>query len=122
VSRSRVIRAAKDTGVDGLGGYILTLALNLSILLPLAGNALVNQYTLLLTNFYWIVCGLPWFFMQKKRPGPPIPKGEHWLTVSRFSRLAIFRHSLSPARMETDLQGSKADQATPVSNRRLVYV
>lgn len=36
----------------------------------------------MLTNVYWILLGLPWFFLQKKRPGPPIPKGEHWLTVS----------------------------------------
>ena len=72
------------------GGYIITLALNLSILLPLADNPLVDQYTLMLTNVYWILLGLPWFFLQKKRPGPPIPKGEHWLTVGtlRSRRLA----------------------------------
>ncbi|RSH90427.1 hypothetical protein EHS25_001032 [Saitozyma podzolica] len=62
-------------------GYLLTLALNLSILLPLADNPLVDQYTLAFTNCYWIVCGLPWFFLQKKRPGPSLPKGESWFTI-----------------------------------------
>jgi MFS-type transporter involved in bile tolerance (Atg22 family) len=45
------------------------------------------QYTLAFTNCYWIVCGLPWFFLQKKRPGPSLPKGESWFTVSL--RLAL---------------------------------
>lgn len=62
-------------------GYLLTLALNLSILIPLADHPMVDNYTLAFTNCYWIVLGLPWFFLQKKRPGPPLPKGEHWLTV-----------------------------------------
>lgn len=62
-------------------GYLLTLALNLSILIPLADHPLVDNYTLAFTNCYWIVLGLPWFFLQKPRPGPPLPKGEHWLTV-----------------------------------------
>ncbi|KAH8892866.1 hypothetical protein GQ53DRAFT_718477 [Thozetella sp. PMI_491] len=62
-------------------GFVITLALNLSILLPLADNPLVDQYTLLLTNFYWIALGLPWFFLQEKRPGPSFPKGEHWFLL-----------------------------------------
>ncbi|BEI94068.1 uncharacterized protein CcaverHIS019_0605270 [Cutaneotrichosporon cavernicola] len=62
-------------------GYLLTLALNLSILLPLANNPMVNNYTLAATNVYWIVLGLPWFIVQKSRPGPPLPVGEHWITV-----------------------------------------
>lgn len=88
-----------------IGGYIITLALNLSILLPLAGNPLVNQYTLMLTNVYWIVLGLPWFFLQKKRPGPPIPKGEHWITVSDESDVCspVVDHGSSAGNRSTRL-------------------
>ncbi|ORY20995.1 MFS general substrate transporter [Naematelia encephala] len=62
-------------------GYLLTLALNLSLLLPLANNPKVDNYTLAFTNCYWIVCGVPWFFLQKDRRGPPIPKGSRWFTI-----------------------------------------
>jgi len=62
-------------------GYIIVLALNLSLLLPLAGNPKVDNYVLVLTNSYWVVLGIWWFFFQEPRPGPPLPKGEHYLTV-----------------------------------------
>ncbi|KAF8633811.1 hypothetical protein AX17_004353 [Amanita inopinata Kibby_2008] len=62
-------------------GYIVVLCLNLSILLPLAGNPKVNNYTLALTNAYWVVTGIWWFVFQEPRPGPPIPKGEHYFTI-----------------------------------------
>ncbi|KAJ7053985.1 vacuole effluxer Atg22 like-domain-containing protein [Mycena amicta] len=62
-------------------GYIATLCLNLSILLPLANNALVDNYTIVLTNVYWVVTGIWWFIYQQPRPGPPLPKGEHYVTI-----------------------------------------
>ncbi|KIM46588.1 hypothetical protein M413DRAFT_259322 [Hebeloma cylindrosporum] len=62
-------------------GYIATLCLNLSILLPLANNPKVNNYTLVLTNAYWVVTGIWWFIFQQPRPGPPLPKGETYLTI-----------------------------------------
>ncbi|EGO02289.1 hypothetical protein SERLA73DRAFT_50012 [Serpula lacrymans var. lacrymans S7.3] len=62
-------------------GYIFTLALNLSLLLPLANNPLVDNYTLVLTNAYWVVLGIWWFIFQQPRPGPPLPKGEHYITI-----------------------------------------
>ncbi|TFK43968.1 autophagy-related protein 22-like protein [Crucibulum laeve] len=62
-------------------GYIVTLCLNLSLLLPLKDNLLVNNYTLVLTNGYWVVVGIWWFIFQQPRPGPPVPKGEHYLTI-----------------------------------------
>ncbi|KAF7307521.1 Autophagy-related protein [Mycena indigotica] len=62
-------------------GYIVTLCLNLSILLPLADNPLVNNYTLVLTNGYWVIVGIWWFIYQQPRPGPPLPKGEHYITI-----------------------------------------
>ncbi|KAJ3553284.1 hypothetical protein NM688_g3695 [Phlebia brevispora] len=62
-------------------GYIVTLALNLSLLLPLSTNPKVNNYVLVLTNGYWVLTGIWWFIYQEPRPGPPLPKGEHYLTV-----------------------------------------
>ncbi|EED77775.1 predicted protein [Postia placenta Mad-698-R] len=62
-------------------GYIVTLCLNLSLLLPLQNNPLVDNYTLVLTNAYWVITGIWWFIFQEPRPGPPLPKGEHYITV-----------------------------------------
>ncbi|KAF7432651.1 hypothetical protein PC9H_004593 [Pleurotus ostreatus] len=62
-------------------GYIVTLCLNLSVLLPLKGHPLVNNYTLVLTNGYWVLVGIWWFIFQQPRPGPPVPRGEHYLTI-----------------------------------------
>ncbi|KZT29497.1 hypothetical protein NEOLEDRAFT_1175178, partial [Neolentinus lepideus HHB14362 ss-1] len=62
-------------------GYVVTLCLNLSILLPLASNPKVNNYTIVLTNGYWVLTGIWWFIFQQPRPGPPLPKGEHYITI-----------------------------------------
>ncbi|KAI0677634.1 MFS general substrate transporter [Trametes maxima] len=62
-------------------GYIITLALNLTILLPKAGDPKVNNYVLVLTNGYWVLLGIWWFVFQQPRPGPPMPKGEHYATI-----------------------------------------
>jgi MFS-type transporter involved in bile tolerance (Atg22 family) len=29
---------------------------------------------------FWIVLAIPWFLWEKKRPGPPLPKGDNYLT------------------------------------------
>ena len=63
-------------------GAVFTLVLNLSLLLPLASNPKVDQYTIGLTNAYWVVLGIPWFILQKSRRGPALPKGSHWWSVS----------------------------------------
>lgn len=112
------------------GGYLLTLVLNLSLLLPLASNPKINnvsrlsslgelftddQYVLAFTNCYWIVCGLPWFFLQKNRRGPDFPKGSHWWSVSLHHPL---RNGLLVLiltdRLETNLDGSEAIPPTPL--------
>ena len=62
-------------------GYLLTLSLNLSILLPLASSNQVNNYVIALCTVYWIILGVPWFIFQKTRPGPDLPKGSNVVTV-----------------------------------------
>ena len=41
-------------------GYIATLCLNLSLLLPLKTNAKVDNYVIVLTNSYWVLTGIWW--------------------------------------------------------------
>ncbi|KAJ5163547.1 Major facilitator superfamily domain general substrate transporter, partial [Penicillium coprophilum] len=62
-------------------GYLLTLVLNLSVLLPLQNNNFSNNLALCLTNSYWVVLGIWWFIFQQKRPGPKIPKGSSYSTI-----------------------------------------
>jgi len=62
-------------------GYLFTSLLNLSILLPLNNNPMVDQYTIVLTNFYWVMLGIWWFIFQAPRPGPPVPKGSSYFTI-----------------------------------------
>ncbi|RAQ63848.1 autophagy-related protein Atg22B2 [Aspergillus flavus] len=72
-------------------GYLLTLALNLSVLLPLQGNNYSNNLALCLTNSYWVVLGLWWFIFQQKRPGPPVPKGSSYATIGFKQLWVAFR-------------------------------
>ncbi|CAP94354.1 hypothetical protein E8E15_004023 [Penicillium rubens] len=62
-------------------GYLLTLVLNLSVLLPLQDNSFSNNLALSLTNSYWVILGIWWFIFQQKRPGPKIPKGSSYTTI-----------------------------------------
>lgn len=78
-------------------GYLLTLVINLSVLLPLQGNPFGNNLALCLTNSCklcdimafaqklmftdWVVLGIWWFLFQQPRPGPKIPKGSNYLTI-----------------------------------------
>jgi uncharacterized membrane protein len=41
-------------------GYIVTLCLNLSLLLPLADNPRVNNYVIVMINSYWVLVGVWW--------------------------------------------------------------
>ena len=85
-------------------GYLLTLVLNLSVLLPMQGNDFANNLALCLTNsckleptfsypylstnicrnllqIDWVMLGIWWFIFQQKRPGPKMPKGSNYLTI-----------------------------------------
>ncbi|KAK8227623.1 autophagy-related protein Atg22B2 [Phyllosticta capitalensis] len=62
-------------------GYLFTLAINLSVLLPMQGNDYANNWALFLTNTYWIVLGIWWFLFQQRRPGPKLPAGSTYATI-----------------------------------------
>ena len=80
-------------------GYLLTLVLNLSVLLPMQGNQFSNNLALCLTNSCrqhhftksisllisyfkdWVILGIWWFIFQQRRPGPKIPKGSNYATI-----------------------------------------
>ncbi|KAJ5594855.1 uncharacterized protein N7459_001063 [Penicillium hispanicum] len=62
-------------------GYFLTLALNLSVLLPMQNDNYSNNLALCLTNSYWVVLGIWWFLFQQKRPGPKVPRGSNYATI-----------------------------------------
>ncbi|KAF5858507.1 hypothetical protein ETB97_004303 [Aspergillus alliaceus] len=72
-------------------GYLLTLALNLSVLLPLQGNNYSNNLALCLTNSYWVILGVWWFIFQQRRPWPPVPKGSSYVTIGIKQILAALR-------------------------------
>lgn len=64
-------------------GYVATYVPNLALLLPpaTANSPLVDNYVLILDNTYWVLLGIWWFIYQLPRHGPPLPKGEHYLTI-----------------------------------------
>lgn len=64
-------------------GYLIVLLLSLTLLLPSSTKHLprIEVYVLALTVGYWFLLALPWFTLQKPRPGPPLPKGANWLTI-----------------------------------------
>ncbi|KAF9461520.1 autophagy-related protein 22-like protein [Collybia nuda] len=62
-------------------GFVVTFCLTLAILIPLADNPKVDNYTIVLVNGYWVVTGIWWFVFQLPRPGPKVPDGENYLTI-----------------------------------------
>ncbi|KAG2155145.1 MFS general substrate transporter [Suillus bovinus] len=76
-------------------GYINTLVLNLTLLLPMADNPKVDNYVLVLVNTYWVVLGIWWFILQEHRPGPSLPEGEHYMTIGWkqiWAALKTYKH------------------------------
>ncbi|KAG1782927.1 autophagy-related protein 22-like protein [Suillus placidus] len=76
-------------------GFLTTLLLNLALLLPMANNPKVDNYVLVVVNTYWVVLGIWWFVFQEPRPGPKLPKGEHYLTIGWkqiWAALKTYKH------------------------------
>ncbi|KAG1803158.1 MFS general substrate transporter [Suillus variegatus] len=76
-------------------GYIITLLLNLTLLLPMTNNPKVDNYVLVLVTTYWVVLGIWWFILQEPRPGPSLPEGEHYTTIGWkqiWAALKTYKH------------------------------
>ncbi|KAG2060272.1 hypothetical protein BDR06DRAFT_1002781 [Suillus hirtellus] len=76
-------------------GFVTTLLLNLALLLPMANNTKVDNYVIVVVNTYWVVLGIWWFVFQESRPGPELPKGEHYLTIGWkqiWAALKTYKH------------------------------
>lgn len=63
---------------------VVTLCINLGILKAINydENQLKGYAALMVfTSALWIVFSIPWFFLEQKRPGRPLAKGENYMTV-----------------------------------------
>lgn len=67
-------------------GFLICCALSLAALFGLhaedsvANNNWGYSVALAVCTGIWILLAIPWFIFEKKRPGPPIPKGDSILT------------------------------------------
>lgn len=74
-------------------GYLFVIIINLAVLIPLDGKKLVDTYTIVLTNSYWVILGIWWFIFQNPRPGPALPPGSSYWTVSWIDLLKAMRQA-----------------------------
>ncbi|KAN0097165.1 Autophagy-related protein 22-like protein [Tylopilus felleus] len=76
-------RISNVSTVYGNIGYCFAYVLNLALLLApkTANNPKVDNYTIVICTSYWVLLGIWWFMFQSPRPGPPLPKGQSYLTV-----------------------------------------
>ncbi|KAK4702256.1 hypothetical protein P7C70_g3970, partial [Phenoliferia sp. Uapishka_3] len=68
-------------------GELVVLAVLVGILFAVHSNASVENNTsaLSIVSAYsggvWVVCALPWFFLEKTRPGQPLPAGSNYVST-----------------------------------------
>lgn len=71
---------------DGVG-QIPLIAIGIGILYGLHANASItnNNWALSVliawTSAYWIMTAIPWFVLEKRRPGQPLPPGKNYFTA-----------------------------------------
>lgn len=69
-------------------GEVIILAIMVGILKAVNSDAGVEQNTrafsilIAFSAAVWILCALPWFIFEKRRPGRPLPPGSNYLTVA----------------------------------------
>lgn len=67
-------------------GFVICCALSLAALFGVhaddgtAQNNWGYSVSVAVCTGFWIVFAIPWFLWEKKRPGPPLPKGDNYLT------------------------------------------
>ncbi|TVY37234.1 Autophagy-related protein [Lachnellula subtilissima] len=67
-------------------GFVVCCALSLGALFGVHADdgILQNNWgysvSVAVCTGFWIIFAIPWFLWEKKRPGPPLPKGDNYLT------------------------------------------
>lgn len=67
-------------------GFVACCALSLGALFGLHANDSVAQnnwgysVSVAVCTGFWMVFAIPWFLWEKRRPGPPLPKGDNYFT------------------------------------------
>jgi MFS-type transporter involved in bile tolerance (Atg22 family) len=67
-------------------GFVVCCALSLAALAGLHANDSVAQnnwgysVSVAVCTGFWIMLAIPWFLWEKRRPGPPLPEGDNYLT------------------------------------------
>ncbi|RDL40561.1 uncharacterized protein BP5553_00540 [Venustampulla echinocandica] len=67
-------------------GFTASAALSLAALYGLHADDSIDannwgySVAVAVTTGFWIILAIPWFLWEKKRPGPPLPKGDNYLT------------------------------------------
>ena len=82
-------------------GQLPLLAIGIGILFALhpdsstANNSWALSVSVAWTSTYWIILAIPWFILEKRRPGQPLPPGLSFLTAGPWQiyRAAIQIHT-----------------------------
>ncbi|TVY45806.1 Autophagy-related protein [Lachnellula occidentalis] len=67
-------------------GFVVCCALSLGALFGVHADDGTQQnnwgysVSVAVCTGFWIIFAIPWFLWEKKRPGPPLPKGDNYLT------------------------------------------
>jgi MFS-type transporter involved in bile tolerance (Atg22 family) len=81
-------------------GEIVVLAIMVGILKGVKSDASTENNTkafsilIAFSGAVWLVCALPWFFFEKRRPGLRLPPGTSLLTIGFKQTYVAFRECL----------------------------
>ncbi|OBZ72524.1 Autophagy-related protein 22 [Grifola frondosa] len=81
-------------------GEIIILAVMVGILKGLKSDASTENNTrafsvlIAFSGGIWLLCSLPWFFLEKRRPGLSLPSGSSMLTIGFKQTFVAFRECL----------------------------
>ena len=87
-------------------GQLPLVAIGIGILYGLHSNASTanNNWALSVivawTSTYWLILAIPWFFLEKRRPGQPLPPGKNYLTAGLWQ---IYRAAIQIWRLKQSL-------------------
>jgi MFS-type transporter involved in bile tolerance (Atg22 family) len=83
IQRSRIMNLSY---LANNAGFVICCGLSLGALFGVRANDSVENnnwgysVSVAVCTGFWIIFAIPWFLWEKKRPGPPLPKGDNYLT------------------------------------------